>query len=628
MSSEFQQSKKAKKAISFVLRHLQSAMDERGQTRHHFNDRTLKSFLDDNEKRANSYTPDRASQGKADWQANFFHPTTRNKLKAVVASMVQTIPKPIITAVNSKNNVDVRAADIIREIVRDSWMRDGNPEVENFFDIWTAVIQGTLIKYEGYLKTKKSVKFVKSIGLNGKVDIGEEDTIVEDQPYEECISLMELYIGDFFIRDIQKQPFLIRRKVYQGNDFRNEYGHLEHFKHVKPKDNAKDSDTDTFFTENWKQRVGDGEYEVLRFYSVPLNRYIIIANGICLLDVPMLWGKLKKRYPFSKTIFEPFAERSFFYGNSLPNSTLGEQDVINSLYNMVVDKGYRSILKPILAGAGNHDAFDFEDDVRHYDTVIEVEDVQQVKNLDIEGLNAADTRLMELMEKGIAASSVDQLQSGVAERGITARAVVIANENARRLRTIFLLLLSDFWVQKTKLRILNLILHYSQPIVEEVVGEEKAREYKSLLIKDSELSWGKKGTLAVEIVEDESKLPSEEEVNAEEDYFRKDGTRFEKVVITRNYLDRFEFEVAVIPETLFKSERAEKQAKFLEKLKIFKTLFPEKFEANKDEVFKEFTEIYEDDANRYGKKELPVPRNEEAEKAVPALYDSLAKDNA
>ena len=74
--SEFQQSKKAKKAISFVLKRLQFATDERGKTRHHFNDRTLKSFLDDNEKRANSYTPDRASQGKADWQANFFHPTT------------------------------------------------------------------------------------------------------------------------------------------------------------------------------------------------------------------------------------------------------------------------------------------------------------------------------------------------------------------------------------------------------------------------------------------------------------------------------------------------------------------------------------------------------------------------
>lgn len=598
-----------------------------------FNDRTLVQFIDDSEKRANSYTPNRDTQNKADWQANFFHPTTRNKLRAIIASVTREVPEAKIVAISKKDEISLQAASIIKGLVKFSRLQS-NIELENFFDVWEACVKGTIVKYEGYLKTVEKRGFIKSFNqVTGDVEKETEDVLTNDKCFEELVNLEELYISDAFLFDIQDQPAMIWKQVLKESDFKREFSRYSNFKKVEPRNNITKPMEESVFYSEWKDRLQNDQYEVLKYYSIPDDEYIIIVNGIKLLEVPMLWGRSEKKYPFAKTIFEPFTGKNFFYGNSLPNSILGEQDVINSLYNMMIDKTYRSLVKPLLIGASNIDAFDLEDEIISHDTKIQVEDVSQVKQLEIEGVNGSELQAIELINASIEQSTVDQVQQGVSGSGSTAREIVIANENAKRLRTIFLMFLADLWKQKTELRVINIIMNYTLPKVN-LIDKEAAETFKTFLIPDSELSDGKTGTLKVEVGDTKIKP---EMLDAREEMARNNGVELEHIVISPKYLDEYQFQFTVKSDNVFRADRAENQALFQEKIQIMATLFPEEFQSNKQVIFKEFIEAYDDDSNKYqvappqqmqqgapGEQQGPGGQQQGAQ-ALPAMMDALAK---
>lgn len=630
-------------AVQLVMERFQRMRDSRNKTYKHFNERTLKQFVEDSQLRANSYIPDRDSQGKADWQANFFHPVTRNKLKAIIASVSRLMPDTKIVARNPRNQLDVTRADIMRELVRYSRMQE-NLELENFFDVWTCAVEGTLFKYEGYRKVKEKVRVVKSYDyVTGEAETEEREVITEDKCVEEVIPVLDIFLENMYEYDIQKQPSIAWCKLYDADAAKREFGKFKNFKEVKSLADMSEEERTSLYTNEWDDLVGKDQYLAMRFYSVPLDRYIILLNGTIILDTPMLWGRTKKRYPIAKTIFEPFVNKQFAYGNSLPNSLLGEQDVINALFNMAIDKTYRSLVKPLLVGTVNQDAFDLEDEVLTHDTKIPVEDVNQVREMEISGVNQSDLNMIQMMSQGLDLSSVDQVQQGVAGSGATAREIVIANEKAKELKTIFFLLLTDLWKQKTELRIMNILTYYPQAQIKEALDEEQVAEYRTMLIPNSKLSNNKDGYLSVQFVQDETKLPKPAELDAEELAYQSQGVNLEKVVITSDYLDNHEYDVSVIPESLYRSQRAERQALYQEKVQTMATMFPGFFQQNQEELFKEFIDVYGGDVNTYklaatppqqamtpgqdGQPMMPpggAPQAPNAE-AMPAFMDSLAK---
>ena len=118
--------------IQFVYEELQLMIDERNKPLRQFNDRTLIQYIDDSEKRVQGYVPTRESQGKDDNQANVFNQVTRNKLKAIIASVASTPPVIKYKAVNlNDGGVDLRRAEIIENLVQYSRYRQ-NPETEIF----------------------------------------------------------------------------------------------------------------------------------------------------------------------------------------------------------------------------------------------------------------------------------------------------------------------------------------------------------------------------------------------------------------------------------------------------------------------------------------------------------------
>lgn len=68
-------------------------IEVRNKNYREFNDRNLKTFIDDSSKRLNSYVLSKEAQDKEDWQSNVALPTNRDKLKRVIAGFSLQVPK-------------------------------------------------------------------------------------------------------------------------------------------------------------------------------------------------------------------------------------------------------------------------------------------------------------------------------------------------------------------------------------------------------------------------------------------------------------------------------------------------------------------------------------------------------
>lgn len=602
-------SAKDEEVLNYIYDKTETMVDRRRRPYRQFNDRNLVQFIDDSEKRVQGYVPSRESQGKTEDQSNVFSQDTRTKLKAIVAAVSTVPPKQKFRAVNifDGKSSDPMRAEVMKNLVRHSRQKPGcNPEVETFWEAWNAATQGTVVKYDGNIKTKGKRKIIKSLDLDtGEINFEEKEVTIKDEIVDYNVPLREFFVWDCHVKNIQDQARIawITYKDLDTAEF--ELGKYKNFKYVKDGGNKKfDDDTNTFMSK-WSQRVDADEdgVEIIKYYSVIEDRYAIVANGVLLLDAPMVWGKVDKKYPFSKSIFEPFSSDEFFYGNSLPNINMDVQDVINALWNMLLDKMAYSINKPMVAGLSNKDLLEQEQERQGIDHTIYVEDVSQIKELNIQSLTNGEFAMLRLAQSKMDSQTVSQQQQGMTGKGITARETIIANEHAKEIKGLFFKFLADLWLQKTQLRTLNVLQNYTIPQVREIVGEDGSITYREMfrpvVVENTIFPNGQTGNLQIDIVDNKDQLPTQDDLDIQEEKMKLQGENFQAMAITSSYLDNYYYDIEIVTESVYNQSMIEKQAKVEDKTSRMAALFPQEFLLNKPILFKDWVEAYDDNPNKY-----------------------------
>jgi hypothetical protein len=286
---------------------------------------------------------------------------------------------------------------------------------------------------------------------------------------------------------------------------------------------------------------------------------------------------------------------------------MGEQDVINSLYSMSVDKTYKSMVNNLLIGNTNKDDFDLEDETISLDTKIYVQDINQVKEMPRSGITQSEIKMIDLVSRGLDLTSVDNSQSGVSTGGRTAREVVIANENARKLKGIFFLFITSLWLQKTKLRTLNILTYYTMKNITDTVGEEKGQKFKKFIVDGAEMSDGKTGKKGIIIADSQEDLPTNEEMvnNIEEHKKLNDNENYEEIAVTSDYLNQWEYDLKIVSESVYQNDSSYAISKNEDKLKTLITLFPEMFSRNQKKLFEDTISSYDEDVDDYDLEDKP-----------------------
>ena len=602
-----------------------------------FNDRTLAQFMDDSQKRANSYVPSRDSQGKKDWQANVFTGSTRNKLRSYVSSVSKEPPEIHIKAMNERRQESVARAEVAKQLVRHSYLAYGNVEETIFFDAWDCAINPCVIKYDSWLYRKEKRKVVTDYDpTTGKVET-EEEEYIEDRPMEQYVPANRLFIKNPYVRDIQEQSALIWIEYMDHEAFMRQFGKYKKAKMVPHRTSEKGNDFDTFFGDKWWDRTEQEQVEMLRYYNKGDDKYYIVANGVLIMGSPLLWGKHRKMYPLAKGIFEPFANSTLFWGNTLPNLLMDMQDVENAFVNSMVDKTYRTLETPMLIGMVNKDQFDLEDEFVDTDTKIYVENVEQVRPMPLPQVNPSEFAMLKFVSDRISQASLDVLQQGMSGQGVTAREIVIANERASEIKGLFFLMLKDLWLQKTKLRLLNVLTHYNRS-VERILSAEGMEVLKEFNVPNTELSTGETGTLRIRFAEPQTinalarpigKTKDGKEYNRldiEEAKARmKDGSPVEIMVIPSDFLDGWEYDVAVTTESIHQRGKSLDMALSMEKLTLLTKLFPAFVQANQDKLIADLLLEFEDSPEKYEFPSAAPVMPQGAEGGAGAMTQQLAQ---
>lgn len=637
MPNVFKPTKKEREARTEVYDRLEDMIELKDTEWPQFNDgesgdRTLIEYVEDNDYLLNHYTPTRDQQDKEEWQANVVDPIIRRKLKAIVANVALRVPTLEYKAVNKNGTFSKMRADIIKHLVRYSRTKNSNPKVDVFFEAWQACGKGTVIKYDGYIKQKMKRKIISSVDLvTGEVEFDEEEVVAKEGLVDMDVQIEEFYIWDFFEFDVQEQEHLGWVKYYTYDELKAEFGQYANFKFFEGGRYALGSyisqTPDSKFFEDIFARIrsqdGEKEYEVYRYYSKAEDRYEIWVNGIPLLRAPLLWGKEQKMYPFSKTIFAPHDDKHFFWGRALPHILTGLNDTRNTMINTMLDKLYRSLKPQMLVGIGNKDLLEIEDEITDQDDKIYLPDVSQVKEMPYSNVDSGDIQMLRIVSQLMDRSSVGENQVGAQGDGVTAREALIANQHAEQIQGVFFMFLEDLWIQKTRIRIQNVLTHLMEPEVEAVVGEDEKEQLKETLtlyhVDDVEFSDGSSGRLGIQVQSSRDELMSVPEIEAREELVEEqEGIPYKIVAITSDYLDDWNIDFHVVSESLYSRSKQVKSRQVLEKMTRIGQFFPEKFMANKDKLFKEFLEIYDESPQQYRDAQQRRPQPQEGEGEGPS----------
>lgn len=584
--------------ILAIHRKVDEMYDLQHRSWHEFNDRTLKEYEDDNQKRINNYVEPR-SEDIDDWQTRGFEGITREKMFAFVSKVAMNRPKYKFKATNKKGFIDRIVSEVTEDIYDYTWNYEDPTSVQFFFDAWAAAGSGTVIRWEGIEQTEETLEDFESYDVTTGTIEGLTERIVKSDI--NCVArrvkLTNFLISDWYQPDIQKQSCLAEVFDMSRSDFDRIYGHYKNANKVPYLDHLRDFQEGAFFSQQWES-VPTDRVQVIHYYEKgKKSKFRIVANGVMILATPI--PRKDGKYPYSNGIFKPFADSSFFYGKALPDEIAHDQDIYNAFKNMVIDRAILYVQRPLIGS----NLSEVENEIFRPNGILNVKG-GELKTMDYDPPGQSDIQILEYLRGAANRQTSDAQQSGQTGKGVTAREIVIADENARKLAGVFRLFLEDFDLRAARLRVGNIYQFYFEPTkLEEIVGDEKTEEfttaYRTFTLENRTLSDKKNGLKVINIVGKREDLPSKEDIDVDEAMAKMQGFEMEKLSINAQYVKNFQVDLTIIPESSFEQSRSLKLAMENEYMMTIAKLFPEKMQQYQDYLFRQFNEIYDKDTSEF-----------------------------
>lgn len=484
-----------------------------------FNSRSLYDAIDDWTLRFNGYISGGYildEPGETDMYLNF----TRNTVISYLSKVALQRPDVKITAVNKKSGLlDRKFADVLQDLNRYS-LNEENGDARFLEAAFECVVKGTVVVYEGYRKETQKGKVPKKFNAEtGKVATEKVDRIIFDNCFQKVVPLEDFFIANPYQPDVQKQPWLIWRELTTYDEAKRDFGHYSEWDSVKPGMYTLATDASTFYRMQMQSDLKSNQVEILRYYNRAENCHTVLVNGVVIYDdvMPFRDGM----YPFAKTIYEPF-DNYFFWGASLPNKIMGEQDLMNTFWSMMIDKTKGSLL-PYGLSSDLDDII--EDDVLRTNKIRKVTDVNKWKFDTLPAVNSAEQMMLQTTMSFAKENSGD-VEGGAAAAtpkggSVTARQALMKQREAQQKLSYSLFFLEDLERDRTLLRINHILQFYSIPKIEKITGKN-GKEIEELIYRDVrlsniKLSDGNEGNKVIKIIDDSYVATPDDKMKLQDD---------------------------------------------------------------------------------------------------------------
>jgi hypothetical protein len=543
--------------------------EHRNQTVRFFNkggeSRNIIDYVKDSVDRMNEHHP--KPEFKDEWQSNVFDPITRNKIVTILSKLVSA--RMSIEAVVKSNSIfntedSKRRASIYTDLLDAANLHNKEHE-QLVWEMFTCMTEGTVIGYEGWLKDKRTIKYVKEFDPDTGESKTEETTYDSwDDVYGEIVPIEEFYPETVWAstRDFKvkvKRCFRVRTLSFNG--FKDLFGKYDNADQVQPAGYYYDSG---YFNWGISEEVGSNNVQVVEWFDEVKDEHKIWCNGVELYDGPMEFNH--KKLPFWVAISEPIHQQ-FLYGKSFPDKLQGMQDMNNAIFNNVLDQLFIVLNSPTFVD-GEID--DLDDGYIEPNKIYQMTPGTKIQKGTLGNVDQTSFQVLDLIKRSMEESSTSAQSEGIDTGGRKTRfEVQTLQENSLSVASLLLKMIEDAMQYKYFLRLYNTLQYYSQPSE----TKDGSKRFKFLVLDNKKLTNGKNGKKLIQIApslgdETESQVNNnlKNAANLEmglspETVFDPATATVEPIFITKDYLlnKDVELDVRVVPNSSIKETSTQKK---------------------------------------------------------------------
>ncbi len=457
----------------------------RNGTYEEFNFLSLMDVVNRDRRAFNNHIDSPSNDPDDAWHANTIRPITRNKVISIAAHITASLMFPQVFAQNDRDEEDKGAALVMRDL--NQWAADNSDYAHMFVkSVVKALVDPAAILYEGYAEVTRKIKEIQEDGSWTEKEIMDE---VYSGFQNLLIPVEEFYIANAYESSMQKQPFLIWRRVIDFSEAQAKYQHLPEFKHVQPGVKVFYSDEQRGFYEMYDESLSGELVEELIYFNRSADLELRIVNGV-LMDHPDRPIQRKdKKYPFTHMGYEFFGGTDFFYFKSLVDKMSSDQDVIDTLYNMIIDGTYLQIMPPAVVMGDE----EIDSSVIAPGMITTLTEESKFQTINTNNNLNAGLAVLGKVESSLSESSTDPRQSGQRDGTTPPTAFEVARleSNAKTVLGLFGKMIAKFVEDFGNLRLATILQYMTVAEGVEMMGDSNRLKFRSFLMPVGEGESGK-----------------------------------------------------------------------------------------------------------------------------------------
>lgn len=504
MKSEYRPSDEEKEALQLIIKHFTLGYVTMYTPRVELDDLCVIDRMNVDQMSFNTYRPNNGTPAAGDsnaWKSNAVRPVVRNKAISICAHATARLIFPMVHAEDENSDDQHDAANVMSGLME--WAAEES-------DYTYYALQRTLAALTdpaslGYTEYAEVYRRVKRSTLVKNVFAWEDmrdETLSGFQ--DKVIPCDELFIENFYEPDIQKQAWLIWRRVISYDLAQAKYGDRDNFKYVTPGVQIIYNDANQSFYQVYDTNMRPYECEEVIYWNKTLDLKLAVVNRVLMDDCQNPNPRNDKLYPIDVFGYELINNRCFYY-KSLVNKLGPEADIINTLYPMITDGTYLNVIPPMVAIGDNI-----------IDTTVIVPGMVttfQAPNSSLNPINTGNNlvagmnMLTEVQEKiGETAGDTDINQALLDSTDPTAYAISRVEARAATVLGLFVKMISKHVKDYGKLRIGDITQFLTLPEIE-LIEDNAPLVYKTFLLR-SKTDTGKKRGKKIQFTND---IPDEPE---------------------------------------------------------------------------------------------------------------------
>lgn len=475
--SNYKPSDEVKEVTQMVMNHWQICDTAKNKPYREFDGLTLLERQSLDQSRFNASQFDSSTSDVDSWKSNAVRPIVRNRCIMIAAHITSKLIYPQVYAQNELDAEDKDSANVMRDLME--WSNEQSNYDKLFVNTAIAALVNPAVIIEtGFTRATREIKVP-----TGKYGEYIKKTIPDEEYsgfYNRVVPLDQFWHPDFYEADIQKQPYIIRRKVISWDAAEAVYGDRENFKYVTPGHHVMFVESHGFFEvpDSSLQEIG---VEEVIYWNRRLDLHLVFLNGVLVTPVDNPNPRADKKYPFAKSGYELIDEGQFFYYKSLVAKLGPDEEVVQTFYRMVIDGTYLQLFPPGVI---------YGDEMVSSSIVVPGSVTSLSKESKFESINIgqnlqAGMLMLSKIEQSINESSLDPMQQGIATtKEQTALEIQSLEDNARKMLGLFGRMLSFLVKDFGHLRIGDIVQYLTLGEVGDISNSAATLKFRKFVLPE------------------------------------------------------------------------------------------------------------------------------------------------